>query len=191
MRERMAKFKGTRDKTFTVNAPVERVARLMSDPEEFKEVMNSLERFEKVAEDTYLWVLEEKREKGPPTKTGKVRFKLSGKKLKNTMREAEVTKWSSSPGPANALKNHSNADRESALLEQQHRARRVVVHEDVRPLPHARDHRLHPEGRRGRRKRIHRRRRRHHGRVADVGRVRVAGGVVVADVAPPAGTITW
>ncbi len=64
----MAKFKGTCERRFTIQAPKEKVAGFMTQPAEFKVCFEELETHEEVSPGVWRWVLKEKNEKG-------VRFK--------------------------------------------------------------------------------------------------------------------
>jgi carbon monoxide dehydrogenase subunit G len=50
---------GERKRSFEVDAPVDEVARFYSNPEQIKDCMGDLERYEKVDDQTYRWILEE------------------------------------------------------------------------------------------------------------------------------------
>lgn len=60
----MPKFSGTESRVFTIRAPFDKVVETMTQPDKFRAYLGDLERFEKIDEQTWRWVLQEKNEAG-------------------------------------------------------------------------------------------------------------------------------
>ncbi len=60
----MAWVEGVVERTFVVNAPLEKVSSFFCDPAEFQAAFGSMEKSEEIEEGVWHWTLEKKSEKG-------------------------------------------------------------------------------------------------------------------------------